>query len=103
MNREDLVRRIADKYSVNIKDTKLWVDAFFDVLTDAVVEDDVKIRNFGNFELHKMKAKTARNLKSGETMYVPERMKLYFVPCPKLLNRVRAIPVTKEETVADSE
>lgn len=103
MNREDLVRRIADKYSVNIKDTKLWVDAFFDVLTDAVVEDDVKIRNFGNFELHKMKAKTARNLKSNEVMFIPERMKLYFVPCPKLMDRIKALPVDGFDTVDDEE
>jgi len=93
MNRDEFVRKVADKYNVNIKDTKLWFDAFVDVLAESVTEDDIKIRNFGNFELRTMKPKIARNLNDNTEVHVPARKKLYFVPCPKIAEKIKSLPV----------
>lgn len=98
MNRDDLVRKIASKYSVGIGDTKLWVDAMIDVMSESILNgNDIKIRNFGNFEFHKMKPKIGRDLNTNTEVFVPARMKLYFVPCPRIAEQIKVLPVRDED------
>ena len=64
---------------------KLIVDSLFDSLREMIMEADpiirIEIRDFGVFEVKKTKPKPkARNLKTGEFVFVPGRRKMHFKP-----------------------
>ncbi|MEO8211248.1 MAG: HU family DNA-binding protein [bacterium] len=64
---------------------KLIVDSLFDSIRELLMEADpvvrIEIREFGVFEVKKSKPKPkARNLKTGEFIFVPGRRKMHFRP-----------------------
>ena len=52
----------------------------FDSITDSLIKEKaVELRNFGRFSLKNIKSKyNARNPKTGEIIYVPEKKKVSF-------------------------
>ncbi|MFC2093720.1 HU family DNA-binding protein, partial [Bacteroidota bacterium] len=70
---------------------KLIVDSLFESLRELIMSADpinrIEIRDFGVFEVKKTKPKPkARNLKTGEFVYVPGRRKMHFKPGKILKN-----------------
>jgi integration host factor subunit beta len=70
---------------------KLIVDSLFESLRELIMTADpvirIEIRDFGVFEVKKTKAKPkARNLKTGEFVFVPGRRKMHFKPGKILKN-----------------
>ena len=64
---------------------KLIVDSLFDAMRELVMQADpiirIEIREFGVFEVKKTRPKPkARNLKTGEFVFVPGRRKMHFKP-----------------------
>ena len=64
---------------------KLIVDSLFESLRELIMSASpvirIEIRDFGVFEVKKTKPKPkARNLKTGEFVYVPGRRKMHFKP-----------------------
>lgn len=89
--RKDIESKIGDKLIGKKLTEKLIVDTFFDSLNELIMEADplirIEIRDFGVFEVKKTKAKPkARNMQTGEFVFVPGRRKIHFKPGKKLKN-----------------
>ena len=83
--RRDIELRLDDKLIGKRLTQKLIVDSLFESLRDMLMEADpvarIEIREFGVFEIKKTKPKPkARNLKTGEFIFVPGRRKIHFKP-----------------------
>lgn len=85
LTRKDVERKIEDKLAGKRLTGKLIADAMFESLRELLMESDpvsrIEIRDFGVFEIKKTKPKPkARNLKTGEFIFVPGRRKIHFKP-----------------------
>lgn len=83
--RKDIENRLEDKLVGKLLTGKLLVDSLFDTLRELIMEADpvtrIEIRDFGVFEVKKTKPKPkARNMKTGEFVFVPGRRKMHFKP-----------------------
>ncbi|MDQ3194122.1 MAG: HU family DNA-binding protein [Bacteroidota bacterium] len=87
--RKDIEDRVYDKVIGKNLTPKLLVDSMIESLRDLLIEADplvrIEIRDFGVFEIKKTKPKPkARNIKTGEFIFVPGRRKIHFKPGKKL-------------------
>ena len=81
MVKSEIIKKLHKKYpSLNRSQIQVIVDIIFDTIKDSLVEHKpVELRDFGRFSIKKIKAKyNARNPKTGETIYVPEKKKVSF-------------------------
>ena len=83
--RKDIENKMDQKLTGKRLTQKLIVDSLFDSIRELLMEANpilrIEIRDFGVFEVKKTKAKPkARNLKTGEFVFVPERRKMHFKP-----------------------
>lgn len=85
LTRKDIEEKIEKKLTGKVISKKLLVDSLFDSMRELIMTADpivrMEIRDFGVFTVKKTKPKPkARNLKTGETIYVPGRRKMHFKP-----------------------
>ena len=83
--KKDIAKRTAKKIDQNPQDVEKVISAAFTVMREVLSEADpevrIEIRDFGVLEVKTTKAKPkARNPKTGEVVYVPERRKTHFKP-----------------------
>ena len=72
MNKSDLIAAIAAKTEFTKKDAELALNAFVDVVTEALVEGDkVQLVGFGSFEVRKRAARKGRNPQTKEEIKIP--------------------------------
>lgn len=71
MNKMELVAAIAEKTGVTKKSADESLNAFIEVVTDALVKGDkVQLVGFGSFEVRKRAARKGRNPQTGEEMKI---------------------------------
>jgi len=71
MNKSELIKAMAEKGGVSKKDTEAVLNAFVDVVTDALKNgDSVQMIGFGSFEVVERAAREGRNPASGEPMKI---------------------------------
>ncbi len=71
MNKAELINAVSEKAEISKKDTESAVNAFTNVVADALVNGDkVQIVGFGTFEVTERAARTGRNPKTGETIEI---------------------------------
>ena len=81
MNKNELVRAVADAADISRKDADAAIAALVDVITGALKEGDkVQIVGFGSFEVKRRAARTVRNPQTNEPMEVPEAIIPVFKP-----------------------
>lgn len=85
LTRKNIEDKIEEKLAGKIISKKLVVDTLFDSIRELIFTADplvrMEIRDFGVFTVKKSKPKPkARNLITGETIYVPARRKIHFKP-----------------------
>lgn len=101
VTKADLVKTIAAEFGYSKTEARASVDAFFEALTEAIVEGNrIEARGFGAFTVKHSNAKAgARNPKTGERVYVPARRKVAFKP-GRILREALSKPVEQasEET-----
>ena len=79
MIKKDIVEEIAGKTGLNKSIIKEITDKFLLILYKSLVDGKrVELRGFGVFEVKRVKGKKARNPKTGEAVFVPERDKVVF-------------------------
>lgn len=91
MTKADLVQQVADAIGPGItkKDCAMVVDAFLNAIKQAVAGgQNIEIRGFGTFKVHKRKARMARNPRTGDAVRVPSRAVPVFKPSRLLRSRV---------------
>jgi DNA-binding protein HU-beta len=74
-----LAKMLAEKMGVTNKQGVEWLDAFVDMVTDALRKGDkVNITGFGIFKVADRKAREGRNPRTGETIQIKASKKPRF-------------------------
>ena len=87
MSRRELIKNLKQKnQKLSQSQLETIIDIFCDDLEKALKEGKkVELRNFGTFFVKKIREKySARNPKTGELIYVPEKNKVRFKASKKL-------------------
>ncbi len=93
LTKAEMAERLFDDVGLNKREAKEFVDAFFDVLRDALVGGhQVKLSGFGNFDLRRKNQRPGRNPKTGEEIPITARTVVTFRPGQKLKEKVEALP-----------
>lgn len=71
MNKTELIAALAEKTGSNKKDAEKSLNAFVDVVTEALTRGEkIQIVGFGSFEVKTRNARTARNPRTGEEIQI---------------------------------
>ncbi len=90
MSRAKIIKLLKKKNpNINISDLNTIINLFCDSIKKAILNNrKVELRGFGSFYTKKIKENySARNPKTGELIYVPEKNKLRF-KASKNLNKI---------------
>jgi DNA-binding protein HU-beta len=74
MNKSDLVRSIAEKTDMTLRDSEAMLKAFTETVVDAVAKGEkVSLVGFGSFDMVERKARTGRNPATGAKIQIKAR------------------------------
>ena len=74
MNKATLITKIAEQADLNRKQAEAALNAFTDIVTEALKEGDkVQMMGFGTFEVKERAARTGRKPSTGETIEIPAK------------------------------
>jgi integration host factor subunit beta len=89
MTKADLVEEISRRTGLNKKDTSIVVNEIIANICRALAEGDkVELRGFGSFRVKERKSRTARNPRTGASVFVPAKVVPYFKASNELKARV---------------
>ncbi len=92
MTKKEIVKTISEEIGLTQLKTKEIVQKTFDAIVDTLVEDRrIELRNFGVFEVKKRAARKARNPRTGDKVFVPEKFVVTFKPGKEMEERVREL------------
>jgi nucleoid DNA-binding protein len=92
VTKKEIVKTISDEIGLTQLKTKEIVQKTFDAIVETLVEDGrIELRNFGVFEVKKRAARKARNPRTGDKVYVPEKFVVTFKPGKEMEERVRQL------------
>ena len=92
MTKKEIVKTISDEIGLTQLKTKEIVQKTFDAIVETLVEEGrIELRNFGVFEVKKRAARKARNPRTGDKVYVPEKFVVTFKPGKEMEERVRQL------------
>jgi integration host factor subunit alpha len=90
LTKADLADLLFDRLGLNKRESKDMVEAFFDILNDALVEaKDVKLSGFGNFNIRRKAPRPGRNPRTGEAIPIKARNVVTFHASHKLKGLVQ--------------
>ena len=90
MTKKEIVRTISEEIGLTQLKTKEIVQKTFNAIVEALVEERrIELRNFGVFEVKRRAPRKARNPRTGEDVYVPEKYVVTFKPGKEMEKRVR--------------
>ncbi len=79
MKKSELLTKIATKLDVKRREVENTIDSFIEVLCEGLrKEQKVNVAGLGIWSVRDRKARTARNPKTGETVYVPAKKVVKF-------------------------
>ena len=79
MNKKELIKAIADRTGLSLKDTEKTIDGFVDVATGNLrAGKEVKLPGFGNFQVVQRAARQARNPHTGGMISVAAKKAMKF-------------------------
>ncbi len=87
MSKPEIIKQLKNQYpKLTHSDIEIIIEVFCETIQKALVDGSkVEIRGFGTFFIKKIKEKhSARNPKTGEIIYIPEKNKVRFRPSKKL-------------------
>ena len=92
MTKKEIVKTISDEIGLTQLKTKEIVQKTFDAIVETLVEEErIELRNFGVFEVKRRAARKARNPRTGEKVYVPEKFVVTFKPGKEMEEKVREL------------
>ena len=90
MTKKEIVKTISEEIGMTQLKTKEIVQKTFNAIVNTLVEDHrIELRNFGVFEVKRRAARKARNPRTGEKVYVPEKFVVTFKPGKEMEEKVR--------------
>ncbi|KAF7962607.1 integration host factor subunit alpha [Cupriavidus sp. UYMU48A] len=89
LTKAELAEMLFDQVGLNKRESKDMVEAFFDVIREALEQgDSVKLSGFGNFQLRDKPQRPGRNPKTGEIIPITARRVVTFHASQKLKSQV---------------
>jgi len=90
MNKQDLVRKIAQDTGVSKSSVAATIDALLASITRALKKGDaITFVGFGTFKTSQRKARVARNPRTGDAIKIPKRRVVRFTAGKALKSAVR--------------
>ena len=92
MVKTELVKVLKEKLpELQQRDVELAVNCILAQMSDAIAKGDrIEVRGFGSFDLHHRAPRIGRNPKTGESLSLPAKVKVYFKPGKEMRDRVDA-------------
>lgn len=85
LTKAELAELLFERLGLNKRESKDMVEAFFDIINDALVAgDDVKLSGFGNFAIRRKAPRPGRNPRTGESIPIKARNVVTFHASHKL-------------------
>lgn len=101
MTKKEIVKEISDALGMTQLKTKEIVQKTFDAIVKTLVADGrIELRNFGVFEVKKRAARKARNPRTGDKVFVPEKFVVTFKPGKEMEEKVRLLEMEAAEKAA---
>ena len=98
LTKAQLAELLFDQIGLNKRESKDMIDAFFDLVSQKLVDgEDVKISGFVNFQIRTKAARPGRNPRTGESIPIEARRGVTFHASHKLKEHIQGV------TVADAE
>lgn len=92
MTKKEIVRCISEELGLPQLKAKEIVQKVFEAILQALLEEGrVELRNFGVFEVKRRKPRKARNPRTGERVFVPEKFVVTFKPGQIMQQRIEAL------------
>jgi len=108
LTKNHIVRTLAEMHEEEIAQTRRIVQGTLDMILESLCRGDkVELRNFGVFEVIERKGRVARNPRSRQEVFIPERKVVKFKPgklmeeritAPSMKGGIRPVPPRKRET-----
>lgn len=91
LTKAQLAELLFEQIGLNKRESKDMVDAFFDLVSNSLVEgDDVKITGFGNFQIRTKSPRPGRNPRTGEAIPIAARRVVTFHASQKLKEQIQS-------------
>ena len=91
LTKAQLADLLFDQIGLNKRESKDMIDAFFDLISQSLVEGkDVKLSGFGNFQIRTKAPRPGRNPRTGEAIPIEARRVVTFHASGKLKDSVQA-------------
>lgn len=85
LTKAELSELLFERLGLNKRESKDMVEAFFELITEALVQgDDVKLSGFGNFAIRRKAPRPGRNPRTGESIPIKARNVVTFHASAKL-------------------
>ena len=98
LTKAELSELLFDNLGLNKRESKDMVEAFFDILHDALVSgDDIKLTGFGNFNIRRKAPRPGRNPRTGEAIPITARNVVTFHASHKLKSLVQGETPAEED------
>ena len=92
MTKKEIVRTISEEIGLTQLQTKEIVQKTFDAIVETLVaEHRIELRNFGVFEVKRRAPRKARNPRTGDKVFVPEKFVVTFKPGKEMEERVKEL------------
>ncbi len=89
MNRETLVEGIVHRSGLNREEVRGVLEHFLELVSEELEAGGrVELRGFGTFSTRRRAARPARNPRSGEAVWLEERLVAAFRPAARLKERI---------------
>jgi integration host factor subunit alpha len=90
LTKAHLAELLFEQIGLNKRESKDMIDAFFDLVSDSLVEgNDVKISGFGNFQIRTKAPRPGRNPRTGEAIPIQARRVVTFHASHKLKDHIQ--------------
>ncbi len=90
LTKAHLADLLFEKIGLNKRESKDMIDAFFDLVSDSLVEGkDVKVSGFGNFQIRTKAPRPGRNPRTGEPIPIEARRVVTFHASHKLKDQIQ--------------
>ena len=90
LTKAHLAELLFDQIGLNKRESKDMIDAFFDLISDQLVEGtDVKISGFGNFQIRTKAPRPGRNPRTGQAIPIEARRVVTFHASHKLKGQIQ--------------
>ena len=104
MTKKEIVKAISDEIGMTQLKTKEIVQKTFDAIVDTLIEEKrIELRNFGVFEVKKRAARKARNPRTGDKVFVPEKYVVTFKPGKEMEEKVRQLEEAAAKEALDKQ